>query len=265
MKFFVVIFILATVLLLLLYWNQEKLIFFPEKLEKQYTFSFSEHYQEKYFTMPDGKKLHALLFKADSSRGVVYYLHGNAGSVNSWGTISSIFTSLHFDLLLLDYRGYGKSEGHISSEQQLFSDVNVVYDSLKIDYPENKIVVTGYSIGTGLAANVAAMHHPARLILMAPYFNFPDLVDQIYPILPAFILKYKLKTNEFLPQVDAPISLFHGLNDELIPYHSSERLRLLCKPSDKLILLDNQTHNGINENPVFQKELERILADVGYN
>jgi len=261
MKFVAVIFILVTILLLLLYFNQEKLIFFPEKLSADEKFSFSGNYEEKYFTMPDGKKLHALYFKADSSRGVVYYLHGNAGSVKSWGTVADIFASQNFDLLLLDYRGYGKSEGHISNEKELYSDVNVVYDSLKANYPEEKIVVLGYSIGTGLAANVAANHHPGKLILMAPYFNFPDLVKQIYPIVPGFMLKYKLKTNEFLPKVTAPIVIFHGLNDELIPFQSSERLKTLCKPGDKLILLDNQMHNGINENSLFQNELKHLLMN----
>ena len=80
-KIIVVFLVLGILLLIVAYISQEKLIFFPEKLSKDHQFSFDANFEEKTYTMDDGVKLHGIMFKADSSKGVVYYLHGNAGSV----------------------------------------------------------------------------------------------------------------------------------------------------------------------------------------
>jgi pimeloyl-ACP methyl ester carboxylesterase len=258
-KIVVVVAVLGILLFTVAYISQEKLIFFPDKLAENHKFNFDSKFEEKTFKMEDGVKLHALLFKADSSKGVIYYLHGNAGSVNTWGHISNIFTKHDYDLLLLDYRGYGKSEGKIVSEKQMFSDAQKVYDELKQDYDEDKIIVLGYSIGTGMAAKLASENNPKCLLLLAPYYNLPDLVKHIYPIVPRFIVKYKFFTNKFLAETKVPVYLFHGLNDELIPYDNSKKLYEICKPNGELLLLENQTHAGINENLVFQEKLSTIL------
>ncbi len=258
-KIIIVFLVLCLLLLIVAYISQEKLIFFPEKLCKDHKFSFNSKFEEKSFTMEDGVKLHGVLFKADSSKGVIYYLHGNAGSVNSWGRMSDVYTQHNYDLFILDYRGFGKSEGKIVSEKQMFTDVQKVYDELKMQYGEEKIVLLGYSIGTGMASMLASKNKPEKLILLAPYYNLPDLVRQIYPVVPRFIIKYKFLSNEYLANTKVPVYLFHGIKDELIPYQDAERLHQLCKPTDKLYLLENQVHNGIDENPVFQEKLDAIL------
>ena len=121
-----------------LYFVQEKLIFFPEKLEKEYKFGFNETFEELNFKTGDNVLLNGILFKADTSKGLIFYLHGNAGSLKSWGEIARTYTDLNYDLFMLDYRGYGKSEGAISSQDQLFRDIQTVYDNLKTKYDENK-------------------------------------------------------------------------------------------------------------------------------
>ena len=97
---------------------------------------------------------------------------------------------------MIDYRGYGKSQGHINSEQQFLEDVQLAYDFVKKRYPENKIIVLGYSIGTGAAANVTANNHPCLLILQAPYYSLTDMMRHKYSIIPTFILKYKFETDK---------------------------------------------------------------------
>src|SRR5688500_2344588 len=90
---------------LLLYMFQEKLIFFPQKLTKDYRFGFNQPFEELNITTSDKTQLHGLLFKADSSKGLVFYLHGNAGALDSWGEVARTYTSLNYDVFLLDYRG----------------------------------------------------------------------------------------------------------------------------------------------------------------
>ena len=99
----------------------------------------------------------------------MFYLHGNAGALDTWGDIAKVYTSLGYDIFILDYRGFGKSEGSIYSEEQFYKDVQAAYDVMRKEYPENKIVVEGYSIGTGPATILAATNHPKLLLLQAPY------------------------------------------------------------------------------------------------
>ena len=258
-KLLIVFVLLSGIALIILYISQEKLIFQPEKLNEHHQFSFKQKYEEEYFVMEDSVQLHSLLFKADSAKGLIYYLHGNAGSVNSFGTVSSIYTHLGYDILILDYRGFGKSQGKIQNEKQIYSDVQAVYNELKNRYGEDRITLLGYSIGSGMASMLAANNNPKQLILLAPYYNLPDLIQQIYPEVPKFVIKYKFRNNEFIPKTKCPITIFHGKNDKLIPCSSSERLYEICKPTDRLFLLENQTHEGIEENIIFQNKLTGIL------
>lgn len=247
-------------LCLLLYFIQEKLIFFPEKLPVNYRYPFVQGFEELEFPVADGTALHGLLFKADSSRGLIFYLHGNAGSLASWGAIAKMYTDLHYDLFMLDYRGYGKSGGSISSESQFYADVQTVYTDLLKRYDERRVIVLGYSIGTGAAAKLAADNQPRLLILQAPYFNLADLSKQHFRIFPSFILKYRFTTNIFLPACKMPVVIFHGDQDKVIYYGSSLKLKALFKPSDTLITLHGQGHNGMSYNPDYVSQLEGILA-----
>lgn len=256
--------ILSITLIILgfIYFFQEKLIFFPEKVEENFKFTFDQRFEEIRIQTADKKQLSGLLFKADSSRGLIFYLHGNAGSLRSWGEVAKTYTLLGYDVFMLDYRGYGKSEGSIQSEEQLFQDDQLAYDQLKNIYDENKIVVLGYSIGTGLAAKLASTNHPKMLILQAPFFNMKDLIGHINPLIPTFVLKYRFETNKFISECKMPVCLFHGTNDEVIYYHSSEKLLELVKENGRLISLEGQGHNGMSDNPDYLTWIEKVLSGL---
>ncbi len=152
-KFLKIVLLLYIIVCIALYFFQEKLIFFPEKLDTNYKFCLDGTYKEVYITTSDGKKIHALHFTADSSKGVVFYLHGNAGSLARWGDVASYYTKLQYDVYIIDYKSFGKSEGRITSQKQLYDDIQTCYNEVKKLYTEDKIIVLGYSIGTGLASS----------------------------------------------------------------------------------------------------------------
>lgn len=254
-----VISLIAFAMLLLLYFAQEKLIFHPEKLQKNHKYSFSKQFEEYFIKVDDNTELNALLFKADSSKGLVFYLHGNAGSLDSWGDVADLYLKQNYNVFIIDYRGYGKSGGKISSEKQITSDIQKAYDFARKNYNENKIVIIGYSIGTGPAAKLAADNNPKMLILKAPYYNLGDLIHHYYPFLPSFILKYKFKTNENLKQIAAPIYIFHGDKDEVIYHGSSVKLSKSLKDTDKFITLKGQIHNGVNDNEEYGRSISELL------
>jgi alpha-beta hydrolase superfamily lysophospholipase len=237
---------------------QEKLLFYPDKLPADHKYNFPTKFEELNFETAKNVKINALHFKAESSKGVVLYFHGNAGALDSWGNVAPAFLKSNYDLLIIDYRGFGKSTGKMS-EKGLFHDAQFIYDKLKDQYTENKIIVYGRSIGTGIAAHIAANNSPYKLILETPYYNLKDLVKNIYPAAPRFILRYRLKTNEYLPEVKCPVYLFHGTADEVIYYGSSQKLQPLLKPGDSLITVPGGRHNDLSGYEEYRKGLEQIL------
>ena len=134
LKILKILFVLFIIACGFLYVFQEKLIFFPQKLEKEYQFGFNQGFEEINIKTADGISLNGLLFKADSSKGLIFYLHGNAGSVSSWGNVAETYTNLNYDVFILDYRGYGKSEGAINSQKQFYQDIQSAYNELKKKY-----------------------------------------------------------------------------------------------------------------------------------
>lgn len=243
----------------LVYFFQEKIIFHPAKLEQAYAFRFNQKFKERSVRTFDNQKLNALFFPADKAKGLIFLLHGNAGNLQRIGGVAKTYTDLHFDVFIFDYRGFGKSDGRIQSELQLYQDVSAAYESIKDEYDENKIIVLGYSIGTGLAAKIASVNKPSLLILEAPYYNLTDLMKRKYPFLPGFLLKYKFETNQFLKLCKMPIYIFHGTEDKSTFFDSSVKLKTEFKDKIHFIPLEKQGHNGISNHPKYQIELQKIL------
>lgn len=250
--------LLYAIICILLYLFQEKIIFFPQKLARNYHFNFSGNFKEMYIITKDNKSLHGILFKADSSKGLVFYLHGNAGSLATWGEVAKTYTALNYDIFILDYRGYGKSEGTIKNQNQLHSDIQQAYNEIIKLYNEQNIVILGYSIGTGLASKLAAENNPKCIILQAPYYSLKDMMRKTFRILPTFILKYKLSNFDNLKQCQMPIFIFHGDKDEVIYYGSSLKLKEELS-NLQLITLKDMGHNGMTENVDYLSALKNIL------
>lgn len=241
------------------YFNQGELIFIANKLPNNYKFEFNQNFEELNIPSFDAKKLNGLLFKTPNPKGLVFYLHGNAGSLDTWGSVAKNYTDLGYDIFILDYRGFGKSEGEIENQDQVFQDLTFAYNKLITKYDRNKVVIIGYSIGTGLATYLASIENPDKLILQAPYYNFIELSSGRVPFFPDFLKKFEFETDKYIVSVKSPIYIFHGNKDQVISCDNSIRLKKLLKPSDKVFILDGQGHLGINENSDFQRELKSIL------
>jgi alpha-beta hydrolase superfamily lysophospholipase len=239
--------------------TQEKFFFHPEKLQKNYKYNFKTKFEELNFLAADDTLLNGILFKADSSKGLIFYLHGNAGSLKSYDQIARIITGMNWDLFVLDYRGFGKSGGSIRSENELYSDIQIVYDKLKSRYDEKNIIMYGYSLGTGLAAKLASTNNPRILILQAPYYSWTDLFRHRCPVIPTFLVKYKIATNKYIGDCKMPVIIFHGDMDKVVYYKSSLKLMKLTKPGNRLITLHGAGHIGISNNMEYLAEIRKIL------
>ena len=251
--------VLYVAVLALLYFFQERLIFFPSKLEPNHEFSFDQPFEEIRLDA-NGTWISGLKFLAQSrdggqiysdangkrkaKNGAVIFFHGNAGNLQGWGKYAQHFTDLGYDFYLFDYRGYGKSGGEISSQEQLYADTDAMMQLVLREYDAGEVTALGYSVGSGLAARTAQKYGAKRLVLIAPYFSLEDLAREKMPFVPKFLIKYKIPTFEFVGDFGGPVTIFHGEHDELIGVDNSRRLLKFLKPGDKIYKL-NAGHNDI--------------------
>ena len=245
----------------LLYAFQEKLLFLPEPLDNDYTYSFQYPFEELFFKTEGEGLINALHFKTENKepKGVILYFHGNAGNLSRWGSITEYFVEKQYDVLVIDYRTYGKSQGKLN-ETLFYSDAQHCYDYLKKQYNENNISLYGRSLGTGIAAYLASKNNPEQLILESPYYNIADIAKDRFPIYPVKpLLKYNFPTNEYLLNVDCPITIFHGTNDQVVPYTSGKKLLQLGLNNIDFISIQGGGHNNLIEFEDYHKGIDKVL------
>ena len=250
-------------LCLLLRWLYPFILFQPTTLAASYIFNFKNSFEELDFTPEKAVKLNALWFKSVSPKRVVLFLHGNRDNLVRWGEeYSERFLKNGYDVLMYDYRGYGKSTGK-RSEAALHADAQYVYDFLKKQYPENKITIYGYSLGTGMATQLAANNQPKQLVLEAAYVSIPAVVRSYLPLFPyEQLFQYTFHNDSCLAQVRCAVHLFHGTDDQVVPYKNSQILAEIpnlnqIKPTLTTIL--NGQHRHLDTSLVYQNDLKKIL------
>jgi alpha-beta hydrolase superfamily lysophospholipase len=247
----------------LLYVKQERIILPASALAADYRFQFDQPFEEVWIPV-QGASLHALHFKQPNPRGVVFFLHGNAGNLVSWTTGVDFYRRVNYDLFIVDYRGYGKSTGHIENEAQLYADARAAYDAMAPLYRDKPIVIYGRSLGTALAASLARDVQPRLLVLVSPFSSLAASAAQAYPWAPGWVLKYPLRTDAIIGHVKSPILLIHGSEDKLIPLSHSERLKALARSPVELLVVPGAGHGDIHKFPVYLDGLAaRLIAAAG--
>lgn len=245
-----------------LYAGQDYLLFHPHKLSKDYQFKFNvnDSIEEIYVKGLDNADINTVLFKAKNPRGIIIYYHGNTGNNQMCGWHYSDFVPRGYHFLVWDYRSYGKSEGRLT-EAALLNDGVSVYDFVKKKYPKLPITLYGHSMGTGIATYVTSKRQPRQLILSAPYYSIEDLATRNYSFVPKFLVKFPLRTHQFIQSVKCSITMFHGTKDEVIYWQSSEMLHKLNSKSN-FIKLPGVGHNDISEALIFQSTLDSLVGPI---
>lgn len=252
------------------YVKQDALLFMAKPLPEDHVFKFPVAFEEKTFPTPDGKALiHGLRMKVDNPQGVIVYYHGQGMNVETSGrVVSKLFNQRGYDVILADYRGFGKSTGSVDSTN-FYEDALLPYEWAKSLYGEENITIYGCSLGTSVGAYVSSKTHPKALILESPYYNMIELAKFLKPYLPLplikLILKHPMRTDLFLETTTCPIYLLHGTHDELIPYTCSLKLQEKFGSSKDvdLTIIEGAEHNTITKTLGYHQKLDTILQTTG--
>jgi Lysophospholipase len=256
---FIYIILAIIALSVLIYFFQEKFIFKPEKLNADFKFQYDVPFRELNFDVKAGVRINALHFYRPQPKGLILYFHGNTRSIKGWAKYARDFYRYDYDVVLVDYRGFGKSTGK-KNEHEMLADMQFVYNSLLKDYPEHHLIVYGRSIGSGFAAKIASDNRPRYLILDAPYYNFTKVVERFLPILPVrLVLRYRLRTDKWIRYINCHCYIIHGTKDWLIPIKHSEKLQQISPSKITLIRIHGGGHNNLSSFDEYHNFLRDIL------
>lgn len=242
---------------------QGRLIMQPSTLKKDRQYFFDTPFEEVFLQASDDGMINALHFKAstDPVKGVILYFHGNAGNLWQWGEINTDFIRHGYDLFILDYRGFGKSTGKLSPKA-LYGDAKLAYDYLCKSYKPENIIIYGRSLGSAPATRLAAQVKAKRLILETPFYSMKDLSYMYFPFLPKiFLFKYPMRNDKYIQQVNCPVTIFHGTDDQVVPYQCSIKLKDHLKKGDQYITIEGGAHNDLNVFETYQKALTKTLTE----
>ena len=245
-------------LIAIVYLVQERFIFKPEKLKANFQYKYDAPFKELFFDVEPGVSINGLHFTVNKPLGLVLYFHGNSRSIKGWAKYAKDFFRYNYDVVLVDYRGFGKSTGK-RSEKDMLKDMQFVYDTLAVQYTEHHIVVYGRSLGSGFAAKIASDNKPRYLILDAPYYSFTKVIERFLPILPIrYLLRFHLRTDKWIRHVNCHTYILHGTKDWLIPISNSIKLQAINPHKITLIRIHGGGHNNL---PQFN-EYHNFLRDI---
>ncbi len=216
---------------------ENSMIFFPTKDIAVTPEAYGFAYEDVAFEAADGTALHGWWIPADDARGELLFFHGNAGNIGDRLESIAIFRRLGLTVFIIDYRGYGKSQGS-PSEEGTYSDADGAWtymtDTRGVT-PE-RTVMFGRSLGAAVGARLAAKHDCAAVILESAFTSVPDMASSIFPLLPSgLFVRTSYDNRSLMKDIKAPLLIAHSRHDEIIPFsHGRELYELATDPKDFL-------------------------------
>lgn len=247
-----------------LYLVQPAMVFLPSRGLVATPERWGRGHEDVWLRSKDGVRLHGWYLPHAGSRRVVLFFHGNAGNISHRQASLEIFHRLGLSVLILDYRGYGRSQGR-PSEQGLYRDARAAWDHLVDErgLAPADIVLFGRSLGGAVAAELASQVSPGALILESTFSSARDLAREIYPFLWRLIpLRFDFDTVMRLREVSCPVLVLHSRNDEIIPFDLGRRV-YEAAPEPKVFQPLRGDHNGgfLLSQPDYERALADFLTD----
>ena len=183
-------------------------------------------YEDVWIGTVDEIEISGWWIPADGANKTVLFFHGNAGNMGDCLDKIRVIRGIGFNLLLIDYRGFGKSAGS-PTEKGLFLDADAAMGYLveKKQIEPGSIILWGFSLGGAVAARTAEKHHAGMLILESAFTSLTEAANDIFPWVPGRVLKnHSYDTMKYVKRVNIPTLVIHSVDDEIIPFHHGQRL-----------------------------------------
>lgn len=243
--------ILYTFACLLLRWGQTRFIFVPDSAIKSTPQEYNLDYQDVWLDI-EQEKIHGWWIPtSDSSAPVLLYFHGNGSNNGDLVDIAAMFHQLGLSVLLIDYRGYGKSSPTFPNETRVYQDAIAAWDYLTGDRnidPQN-IFVYGHSLGGAIAIDLAIKHpQMAGLITEGTFTSIRDMaaLDKFFRVFPLdWIINQHFNSITKIKSLKVPLLIIHGNRDELIPMSMAEQLYANAPQSKQLVTIAEANHNNL--------------------
>jgi len=224
----------------------------PEKLKLKF--------EDVTITTADGVKLNAWWVPCANARATLLLSHGNAGNIGHRLEKLKIFHSFGLNVLMYDYRGFGKSEG-TPNEKGLYADVQAAYDFLakKKAVPANRIISYGESLGGSVAAYAASTNKVGALILDSSFTSVKEMAAAMSPML-ANLTQAGLDTGAALKNVNAPVLVLHSPTDEIVPYAQAKKNFNAAKEPKQFVELKGDHNDGfLTSGETYTKGINKFL------
>lgn len=251
----------------LLYFMQERMVFLAQLPGRELEATPRHagfNYVDVTTKTSDGLSLHGWYVHADKPRGTVLFLHGNAGNISHRLDSIAIFHDLGLDTFIIDYRGYGQSEGK-PSEEGTYIDAEAAWQYLVAERGVDPatMIVFGRSIGGAVAAWLATKHKAAALIMESSFTSAVEMAAHLYPYLPVrLISRLKYPVVDYVTEVECPVLVIHSRDDEIIPFAMGKALYEAAPAPKEFIELAGDHNNGfLLSQEHYREELAKFIAD----
>lgn len=239
---------------------EERLIFFPERGDVG-----PSPGEDVWLTPAHGARIHGWHLTRPGARATLLHLHGNAGHLEYRRQLVTALAGLGVNVLAIDYRGYGKSEGGFPNERSANEDARAAYDWLRGRQPSLPVVLHGESLGAGPACELALHSQPAALILQSAFTSIPAMAAVVYPFLPLRpLIRTRFDNLTKIPKIAAPKLIIHSRRDEIIPFAMGEQLFAAAQPPKHKLWLSTSGHNDalFVEHAALMGTIRRFLAEL---
>lgn len=221
-------------------------------------------YEDVFIESSDGVTLHGWFIPGRSAQ-VVLFFHGNAGNISHRLESIRQFRDLGLSVLIIDYRGYGQSNGR-TTERGLYRDADAAWRYLIEDrgLVASDIVIFGRSLGASVASKLAASQQPLALIVESSFTSIPDIAQELYPWLPArWLSRLKHATRDYIRDVRCPVLVVHSRDDEIIPFHHGEAI-FSSANEPRTLLTIRGTHNDafLRDERAYTEGLKAFLTGL---
>ncbi|MDI5986513.1 alpha/beta hydrolase [Halomonas sp. M4R5S39] len=216
----------------------------------------------------DGLSLDAWWIPADEPRASLLFFHGNAGNISHRLASIRQFHRLGLSVLILDYRGYGRSEGS-PSEEGTARDARAGWRWLmeEAEASPGEIVLFGRSLGAAVAAELASAladeSPPGAVILESPFRSVPKLAQRLYPFLPArWLVRFDYDTETYVTRIEAPLLVIHSREDEIIPFAEGQLVYAAAREPKRLLVIRGGHNTGfIDSEPDYSAGIDAFLSE----